>query len=687
MTEAKIKFAAGILKRLGEELNPTPDQGILELVKNSYDADATKCEIRLLNVDKSGGSIFISDNGTGMTQDEIINGWLVLGHSTKTTAKTTKLGRIPAGNKGLGRLAALRMGTGTGLSTRPSGGNEQFDLHIDWSEFERVELVENVNLTIEASSIAPSVQPGTDILIEGLHRPIPRMAVKRLARALILLADPFSDNPSGFRPTLVSPEYEDLALLVKRRYFDSAEYVLTASLDDKGNATASVLDWKGEVLFQAGHIELASRREHKPYNCPPAQFDLWVFILSQEVFLTRHTTIGEVREWLAEFGGVHLYENGLRVMPYGNPGNDWLDINLRRAQSPEERPSTNTVIGRVSVTDTSDSLIQKTDRSGFIETTAFGELRSFAQDVLEWMGRRRLDAALARRSQERQQAPKQTQMSFKEMSDAINSVPLEARESLRRTFSQYQRSRDNEVENLKQEIQLYRTLSTAGITASVFAHESSGNPMKVITMCLNSIERRGAELLGDQYSAKLQEPVTAIRNEISRLTVLSSATLGLLQHEKRRIGHVDVHRVVSQVTSTLKPFIDGREVDLDFALADSHPFLRGSEAALESIVTNLINNSLVAFEEARVERRRILIETSVQDLSMRIRVMDNGPGINGINVKDVWLPGQTTRKNGTGLGLTIVRDTVIDLGGRVYAIAHGSLSGAEIVIELPILGK
>jgi C4-dicarboxylate-specific signal transduction histidine kinase len=303
------------------------------------------------------------------------------------------------------------------------------------------------------------------------------------------------------------------------------------------------------------------------------------------------------------------------------------------------------------------------------------------------MGRRRLDAALARRSQERQLAPKQTQMSFEEMNDAINSVPLESRESLRRIFSRYQRSRDSEVENLRQEIQLYRTLSTAGITASVFAHESSGNPMKIITLSLKSIERRSAELLGDQYYTKLQGPVNEIKEAIKRLAVLSSATLGLLQHEKRRIGHVDVHRVVRQVTSTLKPFIDGRDVDLDFVLADSYPYLRGSEAALESIVTNLINNSLVAFEEANVEQRRILIETSVQDLSMQIRVMDNGPGIIGINVKDVWLPGQTTRKNGTGLGLTIVRDTVIDLGGKVHAISHGSLGGAEITIELPILGK
>ena len=62
-------------------------------------------------------------------------------------------------------------------------------------------------------------------------------------------------------------------------------------------------------------------------------------------------SLGALRDWLGEVGGVHLYHRGLRVFPYGDPGQDWLDMNLRRAASPEERPSTNTSIGRVVVLD------------------------------------------------------------------------------------------------------------------------------------------------------------------------------------------------------------------------------------------------------------------------------------------------------------------------------------------------
>jgi C4-dicarboxylate-specific signal transduction histidine kinase len=71
---------------------------------------------------------------------------------------------------------------------------------------------------------------------------------------------------------------------------------------------------------------------------------------------------------------------------------------------------------------------------------------------------------------------------------------------------------------------------------------------------------------------------------------------------------------------------------------------------------------------------------------LEFRASDNGPGIRGIDIHDIWLPGETTYVAGTGLGLAIVRDTVRDLGGSVDALASGSLGGAEIIIYLPILG-
>ena len=106
-----LAFDPEILRRLGEELVPHPDQGIVELVRNSYDANATKCVIRMADVDAPGGTVTITDNGDGMSRAAIGEGWLVLGRSSKDRRTLTRLNRVPAGDKGLGRLAALRLGS------------------------------------------------------------------------------------------------------------------------------------------------------------------------------------------------------------------------------------------------------------------------------------------------------------------------------------------------------------------------------------------------------------------------------------------------------------------------------------------------------------------------------------------------------------------------------------------------
>ncbi len=549
--------------------------------------------------------------------------------------------------------------------------NIEHGLLIDWEKFDTATLVDDVELTLETLRHKEKTSPGTEIRIEDLRTGFGRMSVRRLARELILLADPFGDDPEGFRPELLVPEYEDLEALVRGRYFLDAEYHLRAEVDAAGQASAYVKDWKGKNLFGATHGEIATRVRGRAYSSPPATFDLWVFILNQKTFSTRKSTVGDVRSWLGEFGGVHFYYNGLRVSPYGNPGDDWLEMNLSRVRSPEERPGTNTSIGRVDVTDEGERLVQKTDRSGFIEDESFTALRRFAQDAMDWMADRRMREAEKRRSRERVAAPKRSGKAKDRMEVAISSAPPQTRVAIKKAFSSYESSRDREVNLLQKEIQLYRTLSTAGITAATFAHESRGNPIKVISQSIEAIARRASNLLGETYSKSLLSPVNSIRNTVKSLSVLGAAILNLIEHEKRRASRVNLNEVVERVLSTYDPFLQGRDVKTQVDLGAGVPYLRGSEAAIESIITNLLNNCLAAFEEGGMGERIIRISTVMSFDLWTLTVEDNGPGIQGIREADIWLPGRTTRNNGTGLGLTIVRDAVKDLGGKVGAMENG----------------
>ena len=394
MTTGRIKFATDILQRLGEELNPSVERGIVELVKNAYDADARKCSVSLQSVEAAGGIVEVTDDGDGMTEDEIVKGWLVLGKSEKTATRPTRLGRIPIGNKGLGRLAAIRLGDSVDLETvSRKAPKSAHHLPIHWPSYDSADLVDDVDLEIATRRSPEAIQSGTKIRVSNLHRRVGRNEVKRLARELLLLADPFGDDPSGFAPELHAHEFRDLEELVARRYFREAEFHLKVRTDASRKAHARVLDFNGKVLFSGSHKDLRPKSPMEPYRCPPAKFDLWAFLLNRDAFLTRAVTIDEVRSWLASFGGVHVYQNGVRVSPYGDPGNDWLELNLMRARSPEYMPSTNTSIGRVMFEDTEGHLAQKTDRSGFIENDAYASLRQLAIDGLRWMQRKRLDPA------------------------------------------------------------------------------------------------------------------------------------------------------------------------------------------------------------------------------------------------------------------------------------------------------
>ncbi len=688
MRKARFRFSTEIVRRLGEELNPSLDKGVIELVKNAFDADATECRIELIKADRPGGSVVVSDDGDGMTVDEIVNGWLVLGKSSKSSGIPTNKGRVPAGSKGLGRLAALRMGKRALLTTRPrSEHSSEHTLLLDWETFDNVSTVDDIDFTVDSSISEEKIKPGTQIIVEELSTSFSRNSVKQLARELILLADPFNDNPTGFNPVLLAPDYKDLENLVRVRYFQDAEYHLRAELDAEGKASAFVKDWKGKDLFTATHDTIAIQRNKKPYGSLAATFDLWVFILDHQVFSTRKSTVKEVRAWLGAFGGVHFYYNGLRISPYGSQGNDWLGMNLRRVRSPEERPSTNTSIGRIDVTDVSNDLIQKTDRSGFIEDEAFSEIRSFAQDAMQWMATRRMAIAENRRIKARTSAPTESHEAKRNLEELIEEVPIESRTKIKNAFNTYDVYRNREVGHLKKEIQLYRTLSTAGITAVTFAHEASGNPLKVISNSINAISHRTKKQFGELYEKSVSNPIESIKRALKSLSVLGSAILKLVDHEKRRVSRVDLHQLLKESLATYQPFLKGRDVNLQLDIDSRSPFLQGSEAAIESIVSNLLNNCLAAFEYGGTQNRIIKITTQVSDAYWTMAIEDNGPGFEGISKADIWLPGRTTRKNGTGLGLTIVRDAVKDQGGKAVAYDSVNLGGALITVELPILGE
>jgi signal transduction histidine kinase len=680
-----LRFAPDVLRRLGEELNPSPEQGILELVRNAYDADAAGCTVELVDVSSIAGELIITDDGLGMTIEQLRDSWMVLGRSGKDRhERTATFDRLQVGSKGLGRLAALRLGPVAVLRTRPAiKRGTEYTVVFDWSRFDDAETIDLVDLEIVTGK---TKEPhGTTIEVHDLRRKFTTAEVTRIARALVLLSSPFESGGS-FDARLKAPEFKALEKLVRKGYWNQAAYKLNAGIDSGGRAWATMVDHeRDERVSNAEHNDLRRVKGMPPYAAPEATFELSVFRLSGDGSTrgrTKGVTLGALREWLKVVGGVHLYHRGLRVHPYGDPGHDWTEMNLRRAASPEERPSTNNSVGRVLVLDEDAVLQQKTDRTGFIETPAFEDLRTFVQDVQEWAAKLRLAEAEERRRKERRRARKSLESAQTRMAKAIAATPTETRKTLQRAERDVRRATSRELDAVTGDLELYRTLATIGTIAAVTAHEATNGPNTIIRLA-KSVRVRAHKLLEERYS-ELEEPVDLIESNARRIQTLVEVPRRLMDRDKRRRGSQSLNDVARDTVKLLKPLLDQHKVTIDCDLDTSEPEYLGTVAALESVLTNLIINAVNALNASVGSDRLIRIQTVSERSSITLDVADNGPGIpRTIKLEEIWLPGRGTTQRGVGLGLTIVRDIVVDLDGQIKASAKGELGGAQFTIEIP----
>ncbi|HWX18480.1 MAG TPA: ATP-binding protein [Candidatus Binatia bacterium] len=692
MSAERLRFSTAVLRLLGEELNPNPDQGILELVKNAYDADALSCHVFLEEAHLPGGTIRVVDDGDGMLPEQIRDGWLVVGESEKSITKRSPGGRLFVGSKGLGRLGALRLGRGASLVTRPKAKpNIEYCLQIDWDKFDRAQLVEQIELEVTERKRTRGAGKGTEIVIEHVTFAWRPDDVRRLARAMVLLADPFGEK-IGFQPTLETKEFAEVVQRAGKGYFSDCDYHVRAKVDSAGHGSAEVTNAAGHVLFHVPHRKLADDEQHSPYRTPPVTFELWEFALDGKRFSTRNVGITELRKWLGEFGGVHVYHRGIRAAPYGDSGNDWLDMNLRRVRSPEVRPSTNNSIGRICLEDPKGLFQQKTDRQGFVDNDAYREMWRFASDVLEWMADQRLKQREQRKRAERIEAEKKKTDAERKLQQELQKLPDPVRKPIEQAVAAQKAAHEAELAWLVDERQLYHTLGTVGTTAAAFAHQSN-QPLSIILRAASTLDY----LLGDpkkpSFPEMSREAVTQVRGSAGALLAFGEVTLKLLQHEKRRRGKQPLHDLIREIMELLQPYLSLRQVKVDYDLTNEPAIVWGSRASYESIFTNLINNSLRAFARQSTTGtdtpdnpnsiRRILFRTRRAGARLFVTFEDNGPGIIGISVEDIWLPGKTTTEEGTGLGLTIVRDAVADLGGTISAEATGALGGAQFNLEFP----
>ena len=168
----QISSRAAIL--LGRESVSKVDGAIIELIKNTYDADASLC---ILTFDIEHNTIYIIDNGTGMTKDIIQNCWMLIGTDNKRIEYQSKKNRIKSGEKGIGRFALDRLGAVCEMYTKHELSEKTLYWKTDWKNFE--EVGKNIN----------EVAADLDYLNSDIKMFIPTEIIKELDAVDINLVD------------------------------------------------------------------------------------------------------------------------------------------------------------------------------------------------------------------------------------------------------------------------------------------------------------------------------------------------------------------------------------------------------------------------------------------------------------------------------------------------------------------
>ena len=407
---------ARLLQLLGDELIGSARLAVFELVKNAYDADAGVVRVVLENIESPDASIIVEDDGDGMTLEAIRDIWLVPGHDHRARQRAalerTRRGRLPLGEKGLGRFAAHKLGNRIDVVTRARKRRECV-VSINWADLIRQENLSDAMVrAIERDPIVfRGNHTGTRITISELReRNWTRGEVRRLQRQVTSISSPFEGVSDEFWPWLEVPGHEDWvtdvpdvgALLERAPWkfqfrFDEGRFdwkycfrgVTGIELEPRtvGMIKQPLLVQPERDMDAFGIDQGPGRVRSRPVRADtsladgigPVVGNFHVFDRDRSV-LNRLGESRLIENYLDENGGIRVYRDGIRVYNYGEPGDDWLGLDLRRINIPARRISRNIVVGAIELSlANSQDLKEKTNREGFVENLA---LRGLKQIVL-----------------------------------------------------------------------------------------------------------------------------------------------------------------------------------------------------------------------------------------------------------------------------------------------------------------
>ena len=152
--EVGFTVDAGLIQRLGYELVGRAETAVSELIKNSYDADATQVIVDFIDSQERGGALIITDNGIGMNMKQLLDGFMRISSTDKLhNPQSIRFKRTKAGKKGIGRFAAQRLGEELVIVTQTKESGLAIKITIDWNKYVFDKDISSITLYLGASPV------------------------------------------------------------------------------------------------------------------------------------------------------------------------------------------------------------------------------------------------------------------------------------------------------------------------------------------------------------------------------------------------------------------------------------------------------------------------------------------------------------------------------------------------------
>lgn len=410
-TELQFKVSAALKNIIGRDLISDDFIAIFELVKNSYDAHATKVDVIFEGLYTENPKIIISDNGKGMDFEDLKEKWLFVAYSAKKDGtednnydyrSRIKTKRAFAGAKGIGRFSCDRLGSNLYLETTKDKSDASTEvLFTDWEKFDLDIKEEFINISVLHETLANKIRPhGTTLEITNLRSSWDREKLLHLKRSLAKLINPNTYGSGiNFSISLIADE-EKSQDGKSKNYNDSVngkiQNLIFETLDLKTTKITSKVYSKNEntietCLFEGGKLVYRIIEKNSYEQLENVEHVIYYLNFSAKQTFSKRMGVQPV-----EYGHIYMYKNGIRIYPYGERGEDPLKMDNRKAQGYKRFLGTREVIGYISINEPNNDLKETSSRGdGLVKTktyydleqwfyTSIKRLEKFGVDIVNW---------------------------------------------------------------------------------------------------------------------------------------------------------------------------------------------------------------------------------------------------------------------------------------------------------------